>query len=138
MNFEKYKVATYETPGALAERVERYFEDMARLRRPYTVAGLLLYCQLTKRALAQFEGTGADCFREIMEWAYRKIELQRNEMLLNYRGNPSGLLADLRVNHGWREDAKVNIDAGGMRVVVEMAGGGAQVKAATTGANKAK
>jgi len=82
--------AKYEYPDAMKRDLEAYFTECDRRTsthanrqgvlvtepdpEPYTIAGMALACNMGKSSLGNYRGM--DGFREVLEWAYTKMEKQ--------------------------------------------------------------
>ena len=90
----------YDSPEAMGERIDAYFDQLAD-KRP-TVAGLCYFLGFADRhALAEYEGY--DGFSATVKRARLRIEQDRAERLIEKDTFTPGLIFDLKNNHGWKD-----------------------------------
>ena len=98
---------TYSTPEDMQVMIDKYFSDMDKLKRPYTVTGLALALGFTSRqAILNYEDKLT--FVDTLKKAKLKIE-NFNEYKLYDKGTPTaGVIFNL-ANNRWRQN-KQTID----------------------------
>jgi len=110
----------YQSPQHLQHAVNMYFDQLTYLdgettrSRPPTIAGLTLALGFkSPKALKSYEEKG-DEYSHVVETARTRIEEWKNTMLLETKGSSTGVIFDLKNNHGWAEKSQTTqtVDTG--------------------------
>lgn len=95
----------YKTAKAMEKQIQAYFEACDENNASYTVAGLAYHLGFARRdSLYDYESKPE--FAEIINRAKLRIEMQRNEQLVQGQGVVAGQIFDLKCNFGWREPSQ--------------------------------
>jgi hypothetical protein len=95
--------AKYKTPQALQKAADRYFDKCDKEERPYTIAGLCYDLGFEDRHSLTDQKDRGEGFSATVKRIRLRIEAQKNEMLAMGRGSCTGLIFDLKNNHGWKD-----------------------------------
>jgi hypothetical protein len=96
----------FKTPKALENKVNAYFRECDRRKKPYTITGLAVYLGTSKQIVCDYgrrEG-----YDRVIAHARARCEAYAEESLFQLR-NPSGAMFNLKNNYGWRD--QLDIDA---------------------------
>lgn len=102
----------FKTPEEMNTLIEAYFTACDETKRPYTVPGLALALGFSSRSSLFDYATrnaGHEEFAATIKKAKLRIEAQRVEALVTCRGNPAGMIFDLKNNFGWRDQQNVEL-----------------------------
>ena len=101
----------YKTPDQLKHAIQKYFRRADKQEKPYTIPGLALFLGfISRQSIIDYEKRDKEYSFPIKK-ARTRIEAQRNEMLLDAKGNPAGKIFDLKNNFGWKDVQTVeNLD----------------------------
>lgn len=92
--------------------INQYFAKCDAEKKPYTVSGLAVALDTTRRTLLDYEEK--DEFSHTIKKAKAKIEAYNEEMLYNKNIPTTGVIFNLKNNYGWKDkqeiEAEVNSD----------------------------
>lgn len=92
--------------------INQYFAKCDAEDRPYTVSGLAVALDTTRRTLLDYEEK--DEYSHTIKKAKAKIEAYNEEMLYNKNIPTTGVIFNLKNNYGWKDkqeiEAEVNSD----------------------------
>jgi hypothetical protein len=94
----------FATPEMLQLAIDSYFHHCNEIQKPYTISGLAVYLDTTRRTLIDYEGK--DAFSHTIKMAKQRIEAFAEESLWSAK-NPAGPIFNLKNNFGWRDEHKV-------------------------------
>ena len=104
----------FSSPEALQEKADEYYSDCVDREAPLTIQGLVYFMGFDDRhALSEYEKY--DGFSSTIKRIRNKIEAQKAENLISAKGNVTGLIFDLKNNHGWK-DKRETEHSGGMKI----------------------
>jgi len=96
----------YQSAEAMEFAVNAYFIRLEEEKRPPTLAGLALALGFkSTKSLKVYEDKGED-YSHIVEVARTRVEEWKNELLLKGGTQTSGVIFDLKNNHGWAEKSQ--------------------------------
>lgn len=101
----------FPSPSDLENRIEEYFFLMDEQNRPYTLSGLAVYLDTTRQTLLNYEEKLE--FHEIISRAKERILNYKEELLLSKEAPTSGVIFDLKNNHGFVDRQEVKQDISG-------------------------
>lgn len=94
------------SPEEMQEKIDQYFKECDKKKRPYTVPGLALALGFsTRQSLLDY--AEKDEFVDTIKKAKLKIEAQRNDALIKGSGSPAGMIFDLKNNFGWKDKQEI-------------------------------
>ena len=102
----------FKTPEDMQMQIEAYFATCDENKRPYTVPGLALALGFSSRSSLFDYATrnaGHEEFADTIKTAKLHIEAQRAEALVTCKGNPAGMIFDLKNNFGWKDQQNVEL-----------------------------
>lgn len=103
----------FNSPEEMQAKVDAYFADCDKADRPYTVPGLTLALGFSSRTSLHnytYRNIGCELFANTIKMAKFRIEVQRAEALVMCKGNPAGIIFDLKNNFGWRDQKAVELN----------------------------
>jgi hypothetical protein len=93
----------YQSAEAMEFAIDAYFIRIEEEKRPPTLAGLALALGFkSTKSLKAYEDKGDD-YAHVVEVARTRVEEWKNELLLKGGTQTSGVIFDLKNNHGWAE-----------------------------------
>jgi hypothetical protein len=96
----------YQSAEAMEFAIDAYFNLIAEEKRPPTMAGLALALGFkSTKSMKAYEDRG-EGFAMVVEVARTRIEEWKNELLLKSGSQASGVIFDLKNNHGWAEKSQ--------------------------------
>ena len=91
----------YNNSEELEEKINKYFNECDKLKKPYTLGGLALYLDIDRKTLLNYS-KNEEYFHTIKK-AKQRVECQLEESL--YRlGNNTGVIFNLKNNFGWKDN----------------------------------
>jgi hypothetical protein len=78
--------------------------------RPYTVLGLCVHLDITRDTLLEYEKQNE--LSDTVKKAKTKIELNKQEGMLDNTWNTAGVIFDLKHNHGWKDKTEIEHSGG--------------------------
>jgi hypothetical protein len=96
--------AKWESPEALQVLIDEYFTACDENKRPYTVSGLAVALDTTRRTLCDYEKK--DDFTHTIKRAKQRVEQYAAEALFTSR-NTAGVIFTLKNNHDWVDRKEV-------------------------------
>lgn len=104
--------AKYNSPEAMQAQIDDYFASCDAEQRPYSIPGLAYHLGFSSRgSLYDYEHRNANnaAFSDTIKKARLRIEVQRAEMLVTCKGNPAGIIFDLKANFGWKDQQSIEV-----------------------------
>lgn len=102
----------YKTKEELQEKIDKYFIQCDKDKKPYTVTGLAMALDLDRKALISY-GDHEE-FSYTIKKAKAKVERWLEENLISGQGNATGIIFNLKNNYGYKDrqeiDANVNTE----------------------------
>lgn len=100
----------YKTKEELQEKIDRYFMECDRDKKPYTVTGLAMAMDMTRQELINYGNR--EEFIDTVKKAKLKVERWLEENLITGQGNATGIIFNLKNNYGYkdRQEIDANID----------------------------
>lgn len=96
----------YKSAEAMEFAIDAYFARIEEEQRPPTLAGLALALGFkSTKSLKAYEDKGED-YSQVVEVARTRVEEWKNELLLKGGSQTSGVIFDLKNNHGWAEKSQ--------------------------------
>ena len=96
----------YQSAEAMEFAIDAYFAIIEEEKRPPTLAGLALALGFkSTKSLKAYEDKGDD-YAHVVEVARTRVEEWKNELLLKGGTQTSGVIFDLKNNHGWAEKSQ--------------------------------
>ena len=108
----------YQTKEDLQALVDAYFEHEDQVEQPYTIYGLALALDLTRKQLLEYEGR--PLFRNIIKKAKDRIRLSVERKVMNGQGG-AGLIFWLKNNAEWADKKEIE-HKGNMNVDINIQG----------------
>lgn len=93
----------FKTVEELQEKVDRYFKDCDKKKRPYTVTGLALALDTSRETLMDYEEK--DEYSDTVKKAKDRVEAYAEEML--YKIRATGPIFALK-NFGWKDQSSID------------------------------
>ena len=106
----------FKTVKSLRERVEGYFKECSKGKKPkpYTISGLALSLGMSRTGLLRYEGRAG--YAEVIETAKARCEAYAEERLLASRG-AAGVMFSLKNNfENWRDKAEAETARGPLEI----------------------
>jgi hypothetical protein len=102
------KPAKFKSPQEMELKINEYFKECDKKGTPYTVPGLAYFLGFASRFSIN-DYSGMPRYSHTILRAKLKIELQRNELLVNAETkNVNGMKFDLQNNFGWKETQEID------------------------------
>ena len=102
----------YKTAEEMQKKIDEYFMQCDKEKRPYTVTGLALALDLDRKALISYGEN--EKFSNTIKKAKAKVERWLEENLISGQGNAVGIIFNLKNNYGYKDrqeiDANVNTE----------------------------
>ena len=95
------------TPEEFKQRVTQFFEYCENEKKPLTLSRLASFLNCDRKTLLSY--SHKDQFLPTIKKLRSYIEAQRNEDLLQTKGNIIGHIFDLKNNHGWRDQQEMHV-----------------------------
>lgn len=97
----------YSSPDEMLEKAEEYFTLKECQEKPFTIAGLCYFLGFEdKESFSNYVNYPE--FSRTVKSIRLKIEEQKNELLLCGNGSATGVIFDLKNNHGWKDKSEVD------------------------------
>ena len=100
----------YKTVKELEEKIENYFNTCDIENRPYTVTGLAIALDMSRKMLLEYcdrVDENGDSFRNSIKKAKDRCEAKIEEGLLSGKYNATGAIFNLKNNYGWKDKQEV-------------------------------
>lgn len=108
MSLRSKHMCKWQDPEAMEEAVMEYFADCDKRKVSYTVSGIAWWLGFSSRMSIQDQCGRDDECGEVMRRAALRIEMQRNEQLVDGSETPpQAKIFDLKANFHWQEPAQV-------------------------------
>lgn len=95
----------FTDPVAFAEKVDAFFDNCDLKEEPYTVSGLCLWLEVSRKILSDYGED--DEFRNTIIKAKNKVENYTERMALMGKANPTFAIFSLKNNFGWEDKRSV-------------------------------
>lgn len=106
--FGTYKLKDeFPTAEDLEKRIDEYYAWAKENDKPLTCSRLASFLGITNNTLANYLNSDDSYFGAIKR-AYQDILADKNERLLSNKGNVTGLIFDLKNNHGWKDSPLID------------------------------
>jgi len=100
------KPLMFKTPSELKKKLNAYFRECDRRKKPYTITGLTVYLGTSRQLLCDYGKR--DKYADLISEAKLRCEAYAEEALFLLR-NTQGAIFNLKNNYGWRD--QIDIDA---------------------------
>lgn len=115
----------FQSVEELNEKIEAYFdscwdEEESCYKRPYTITGLALALDTSRKVLLDYERRN-DEYSDTIKRAKNRVENYAEEALFTSK-QTAGVIFNLKNNHGWVDKTEQQVDAnhtGGLNVVFD-------------------
>ena len=100
----------YETVEELEEIIDEYFAKCDEENRPYTVTGLAIALNMSRRGLIDYcarTDENGEPFIHTIKNAKDRVESKVEEGLLSGKYNATGAIFNLKNNYGWKDKQEV-------------------------------
>lgn len=102
----------FKNKEEMQEKIDKYFEECRKDRRPITFTGLAYAIGLSRQGLLNYSKD--ERFFDTIKKAREYVEMTMEERLVGTSGIATGIIFNLKNNYGWRDkkdiDANVNTD----------------------------
>ena len=98
----------YDTVKEMKVLIDQYFMDCDNSDEPYTVTGLALALNLTRKGLIDYENKDNPEFGNTIKRAKQRVESYAEKTL--YRGSQvTGVIFNLKNNFGWKDKTETEL-----------------------------
>lgn len=100
----------YEKVKEIEEKIEKYFNVCDKEGRPYTVTGLAIALDMSRKTLLEYcDRTDEDGveYRNSIKKAKDRCEAKIEEGLLSGTYNATGAIFNLKNNYGWKDKQEI-------------------------------
>ena len=101
----------FKTVEELQKKIDEYFAECDKQKRPYTITGLALALDTNRATLLDYEKK-YEQFSEVVKKAKLRIENYAEEQLFTSK-NVAGVIFNLMNNFGWKNRQDVDASIGG-------------------------
>jgi hypothetical protein len=95
----------FKSTKELSQKVDSYFDNCDSNTKPYTISGLALWLDTSRKVLLEYEQK--EEFSNTIKKAKAKCEAYAEEQLFRAR-NVAGIIFNLKNNYGWRDRQEVS------------------------------
>jgi hypothetical protein len=130
INFDKKdkggRPRIFKNPKELDDKIQKYFDWAVEKEKPLTVERLCVFMEISKQTLYNYlneysqEDKNKKFFDSIKK-AVQIIEADKVERLNGRRGNPAGIIFDLKNNHHWKDTKELRHE-GDMEININISG----------------
>lgn len=102
----------FKSKEEMQEKIDKYFEECKKEKRPITFTGLAYSIGLSRQGLLEYKAK--DEFSDTIKKAREYVEMTLEERLVGTSGIATGIIFNLKNNYNWKDkqdiEANVNSD----------------------------
>ena len=98
----------FKNKEEMQEKIESYFEECKKEKRPITFTGLAYSIGLSRQAL--FDYKEKDEFLDTIKKARDYVEMTLEERLIGTSGVATGIIFNLKNNYDWKDKQEIDAD----------------------------
>lgn len=100
----------FKTKEEMQEKIDKYFEECKKERRPITFTGLAYSIGLSRQGLLEYKAK--DEFSDTIKKARDFVEMTLEERLIGTSGIATGIIFNLKNNYDWKDkqDIAANVN----------------------------
>ena len=109
----------FKTKEEMQEKIDKYFGECKKEKRPITFTGLAYSIGLSRQGLLEYKAK--DEFSDTVKKAREYVEMTLEERLIGTSGIATGIIFNLKNNYNWKDKQEVdaNINATNIHVTLE-------------------